>query len=318
MWRLRGGDLRGDRRAADQRWERHAVKPTHEIDEALLDNVKDFDNEFFKRFALRRAPAPLQLNERVAKDYLFPTLYGDVTCAIAIFLCPYERAAAMMPDRRIKPVRVTRGRAPVVFSCYEYKRVLGVAPYNEIAMTFPVMVNPSVNVPILPLVTDLFRCFGYYVFSMPVTSLENQIRGRKIWGLPKVVQEIDIREVGGECVTTAMEENGEPYFELRVPMAGTPTDFDVSSKLYTRLGDALLQSETNFQGRFSVTKYPALLFKKNVPAERPCLKLGDTPSGKLLQELQMEPHPFQFRFAKHISSCFDLPDPGFKTDIRFT
>jgi hypothetical protein len=34
----------------------------------------------------------------------------------------------------------------------------------------------------------------------------------------------------------------EPYFELRVPMEGTPTDFDVSSNLYSRLGDSQLKA----------------------------------------------------------------------------
>lgn len=294
------------------------MKPTFDIDEALLDNAADFDNDFFRRFDLRHAQTPLQLTKNIAKDYCFPTFYGDVTCAIAIFLCPYEKAAAMMLDPRIKPVKVTRGRAPVVFSCYEYKHVLGVAPYNEIAMTIPVMVNPSVNVPILPLVTNLFRCFGYYVFSMPVTSLENQIRGHKIWGLPKVVQEIDICEEGGDCVTTAKEASGDTYFELRVPMAGTPTDFDVSSFLYSRLGGALLQSETHFQARFNVTKHMELLFKKNAKAGRPYLKVGDTASGRVLQDLELEEHPFQLRFAKHMSSCFDLPNTSFESPIRFT
>lgn len=293
------------------------MKATFEIDEALLDNGADFDNAFFRRFKLRHAPKPLQLNETVSKNYSFPTLYGDVTCAIAIFLCSYEKAAALMPHPVMKPVKVTRGRAPVVFSCYEYKRVLGVAPYNEIAMTLPVMVNPKCNVPILPLVTNLFPCFGYYVFSMPVTSLENQIRGLKLWGLPKVVQEIDIAEEGGDCVTTAREASGEPYFELRVPMEGAPTDFDVSSNLYSRLDDNLLQSRTCFQGRFNVTKYMGQLFKKNAPAGRPYLKLGDTPSGRVLKELELEEHPFQFRFAKSISSCFDLPNPEYTSPINF-
>ena len=293
------------------------MKPTFDIDEALLDNAADFDNDFFKRFALRHAPEPLQLNERISKNYLFPTFYGDVTCAIAIFLCPYEKAAALMLHPRIKPVKVTRGRAPVVFSCYEYKHVLGVAPYNEIAMTIPVMVDPAVNVPVLPLVTNLFSCFGYYVFSMPVTSLENQIRGLKIWGLPKVVQEIELCEDGGDCVTSAKEVSGETYFELRVPMAGTPTDFDVSSNLYSRLGDKLLQSETHFKARFNVTKHMGLLFKKNAKPDRPYLKLGDSPSARVLRDLELEEHPFQLRFAKHMSSCFDLSNPDFKSPIRF-
>lgn len=293
------------------------MKPTYEFDAALLDNADAFDDAFFKRFQLRHAPKPLQLNDAIAKDYLFPTLYGDVTCAIAIFLCPYENAAKMMLDPRIKPVKATLGRAPVIFSCYEYKQVLGVPPYNEIAMTIPVMVEAAVNVPLLPLVTNLFPRFGYYVFSMPVTSLENQIRGHKIWGLPKVVQEIDIRQEGGYCVTEAKEDTGETYFELSVPTSGTPTEFDVTSNLYSRLGNALLQSETNFKGRFNVIKHMNLLFKKNVPSDRVYLKLGDTPSGKVLKALELEPHPFQFRYAEHITSCFDLPNPGFKTNIQF-
>lgn len=311
------GMRRNGRESKRVKQEKQAVKPVLDIDETLLDNASGFDNAFFKRFALRHAPAPLQLNENISKDYLFPTLYGDVTCAIAIFLCPYEKAAAMMLDPRIKPVKITRGRAPVVFSCYEYKRVLGVAPYNEIAMTIPVMVNPAVNVPILPLVTNRFPRFGYYVFSMPVTSLENQIRGHKIWGLPKVVQEIDIREDGGDCVTEAKEASGETYFELRVPMEGSPAEFDVSSYLYSRLGGRLLQSQTHFQGRFNVIKHMGMLFKKNAKADRPYLKLGDTPSGRVLKALELEDHPFQFRFAKHMSSCFDLPNPEFNSPIVF-
>ena len=223
------------------------MKPTYAYDDTLLDNGDRFRNDFFKRFELHPAPQPLELDDKISKNYLFPTLYGDVTCAQAIFLCSYERAEAMMLHPKIKPVKMTKGRSLVAFSCYIYRNVLGVAPYNEIAMTIPVMVDPAVNIPVLPMVVNKFSKFGYYVFSMPVTSLENQIRGLKIWGLPKVVQEIDIHEDGRDCVTIAHEETGEPYLELRVPMDGTPTEFDVTSNLYTRLGDELLQSETNFR-----------------------------------------------------------------------
>ena len=106
-------------------------------------------------------------------------------------------AAAMMLHPAVKPVRMTRGRSLVAFSCYEYRNVLGVAPYNEIAMTIPVLVDPGISVPVLPMIWDGFENFGYHVFSMPVTSLENQLRGLRIWGLPKVVQRIDIDVVDG-------------------------------------------------------------------------------------------------------------------------
>lgn len=283
------------------------MKPTNDMQPGLLDNAGLFTDSFYKRFTLRKAAAPLELAEGLSKDYLFPTFYGDVTCAQAIFLCPFERALSMMPDARLKPVPLTGGRAAVAFSCYEYKQVLGVAPYNEIAMAIPVVADAKVNVPLLPLVTPWFKNFGYYVFSMPVTSLENQIRGRKIWGLPKVVQEIDVREEGGECVTTAFEESGEQYFKLRVPTSGTMQDFDVKSYLYTGLDGRLRKSETNFKAPFAVHKFTGMLLGKSPQVERPWLELGDTPSGRVIKELQLEPHPFQLRFARHMASCFDLP-----------
>ena len=237
------------------------MEPTWEFDEAILENADQFQNDFFKRFKLRHAPEPLQLNDKISKNYLFPTFYGDVTCAMAIFLCPYENAKRMMLHPKIEPVRMPKGRAIVAFSCYEYKNVLGVPPYNEIAMTIPVLVNPTVNIPVLPMLAGgLFSGFGYYVFSMPVTSLENQIRGVKIWGLPKVVQRIDIEEKNGDCRTVGYEESGEAYFELVVPTQGTPQKFDVSSNLYSRRGDAFLQSQTNFKAEFNVIKYGKLLF----------------------------------------------------------
>lgn len=293
------------------------MKPTFEISPALLDNAAAFSDDFFRRFTLRRATRPLQLTPEISKDYLFPTFYGDVTCAMAIFLCPYERAQRLMPHPRMKPVRMTRGRSLVLLSCYEYRKVLGVAPYNEIAMTVPVMVDPRVNVPVLPVLLGSFRSFGYFVFSMPVTSLENRIRGHEIWGLPKEVQEIDIAEVGGDCVTTCREATGEPYFTLRVPMDGRPTLFDLSSNLYSRLGDRLLQSRTSLRATFNVHKNMGLLLRTGVAPDREYLTLGDTPSGRALRELELEPCPFQLRFARGMTSAFDLPDPDYRPPFTF-
>ena len=89
------------------------MKPSMNIPAALLDNGNSsiFKNEFFERFTLRKAAAPLKLTEKISKDYLFPTLYGDVTCAIGIFLCSYEKAAARVAKELhpgIKPDEILR------------------------------------------------------------------------------------------------------------------------------------------------------------------------------------------------------------------
>lgn len=283
------------------------MQPNREIDPALLDNAGDFTEAFFRRFALRHAPRPLQLTPQIAKDYLFPTLYGDVTCAMAVFMCSYDRASHLMLHPKMKPVRMPRGRALVLLSCVEYRKVLGVAPYNEVAMTIPVLLDPLLHVPVLPMLLGTFRSFGYHVFGMPVTSLENRIRGREIWGLPKVVQQVDIVEDGGDCVTTCREDSGEPYLTLRVPMHGTPTELDLSSNLYTRLGDRLLHSRTSLKATFNVRKRMGLLLRTGVAPDREYLTLGDGPSAEILHELEIERCPFQLRFAKGMTSAFDLP-----------
>ena len=293
------------------------MKPTTEIQPGTLDNAGEFTESFYSRFTLRKRETPVVMPGDIEKDYLFPTFYGDVTCAQAIFLCDYKRAAKIMPHRKIKPVPMPRGRAVVAFSCYEYKKVLGVPPYNEIAMTIPVMVDPPVNVPVLPMLLDVFPWFGYYVFSMPVTSYENQLRGLKIWGLPKVVHEIEVFEDGGDCVTIDHEESGEAYFTLRVPTEGKPKKFDVDANLYSVMDGKLLQSRTSFAATFAINAYPKLLFGKGATPDREYLTIRDTPSGRALLDLDIDPHPFQFRFVKHMTACFDLPNPGYRSPKWF-
>jgi hypothetical protein len=297
---------------------RFAMKSNNEINAEMPNNTELFCNEFYRRYSLRPAPKPLKLSDEVSRTYQFPTFYGDVSCAIGIFMCSYAKAEAMMLHPQIKPIKMTRGRSLVIFSCYEYKNVHEIGPYNEIAMTIPVMVKPTVNVPVLPMLLPIFKKFGYFVFSMPVTSLENRIRGNDIWGLPKVVQEIDISTDGDDCVTTGKEESGETYFQLRVPKSGNSTHFDVVSNLYSRLGDELLQSATAFKADFNVNKYMKMLVSSSMQPDQPYLTLGDSPSGKALQQLDIDPHPFQFRYATGMSACFDLPNDSFQSPIKFS
>ena len=283
------------------------MKSNMSLAPGLVDNNGAFTDSFFQRFETRPAPTPLELEEGLSKTYSFPTFYADVTCAIAIFFCDYERAAATMPHPTMKPVKMPGGRSIVLFSCYEYKNVMGLAPYNEIAMTIPIMVGAGYVPPLLPLVMD-FKKKGYYVFSMPVTSLENQIRGTRIWGLPKIVEEIEISTEGDHCTTVARDDTGKVYFELSVPTIGSAKHFDETGYLYSMLNGQLLKSRTNFKGDFTVNTNPGLLWKKGKRAETPALELGDSPRADALRALKIEEVAFQFRFASSMNSCFDLPE----------
>ena len=291
------------------------MQPNWEIEQSILNNEDQFKHDFFKRFELRHNKGPLQLNDSISKNYLFPTFYSDVTCAIGIFLCSYAKAKAMLPHPDLEPVSMGKGRSLVIFTNYIYRNVMGVKPYNEIAMNIPIMVKPTWNVPMLPMVTNWFKNFGIYCFSMPVTSLENQIRGEKIWGLPKVVQEIQIENDGEYCHVTAKEESWETYYELCVPREGKNTHFDVQANLYTVKNGEFLQSPTFFKGDFHVNKNMGKLWGEGKKAQRDFLKIYDTPSGQVLKNLEIDPNPFQFRYAQSMTSCFDLPDKQYQSPI---
>ena len=97
------------------------------FDETLIDNEDKFGDPFFQQFELRHKETPLQLNDDVSKNYLFPTFYADASCAIAIFHCDYQAARAMMPASGMEPVKMFRGRSLVILSCYEYRNVMNVA-----------------------------------------------------------------------------------------------------------------------------------------------------------------------------------------------
>lgn len=293
------------------------MKPNNQFSEAMLDNREHFNAAFFDRFKLRHRNEPLLLNEEVNKNYLFPTFYGDVTCAQAVYLCDYKEAQAMLPHPKMKPVRMPRGRALVAIACYIYRNVMNIPAYNEIAMTIPVMVNAKINPPVLPMLIDSFKSFGYYVFNMPVTSKENQIRGRKIWGLPKVVHEIDITHTDGFCETKAVDEDGNDYFQLIVPTAGKPTEFDVSANLYSKLGNQLLQSQTCFQATFNINKNMSQLFKRCRGEGAAELILGKGRYADQLRALNLESTPFQTRYAKSMNACFDLPNEDFVVPFKF-
>ena len=283
------------------------MKILEQFDGSLLANDDKFQDTFFKRFNLKKRS--IRLNTDIEKEYYFPTLYGDVTCCQAIFLCSLDAAKALMPHPSVRPVRALKNHAVMAVSCYEYKNVLGIPPYNEIAFTIAVNVEKKKDSVLLPLMRNSFS--GYFVFSMPVTSRENCLRGNVIWGLPKVTQEIDIDAAGGEVLVRAFE-NGEEYFRLRVPKKGKPTPMDETTWLFPKLDGVVHKAQTNFKGDFLIAKnLSVLLNPAKVPAE-PYVSIGDTPCGQSLKNLQVCPTPLQTRYVEHMNACFDYYDETYE------
>ena len=283
------------------------MKVLEKFDGSLLSNGDKFQDPFYKRFQLKKRK--VRLTASMEKEYDFPTFYGDVTCAQAIFLCSYSAAQLLMPHPAVKPVRALKNHAVMAVSCYEYKNVMGIPPYNEIAFTIAVDVEKKKSPVLLPLMRNSYS--GYFVFSMPVTSRENCLRGNNIWGLPKVTQEINIGVSDGETFVTAFEGKTE-YFRLRVPMIGKPTSMDETTYLFPKINGVVHRAETNFMGDFLIQKNLGVLLNPGKKPAKPYLTIGDTACGRVLKNLQLSPMPLQLRYVEHMAACFDFYDETYE------
>ncbi|MBI3549817.1 MAG: acetoacetate decarboxylase family protein [Elusimicrobia bacterium] len=281
-------------------------KPTYGVEPGLLDNRSEFKSEFYDAATLR--PATLRFDDGRTKEYFFPTLYGDVTTAVAVFLCSRQKAESLLKARGIRgvePVSMGRAHSALILTSYRYNKVFGIAPYNEIAVSIPVIASGKPNLPLV----GLLHPDGYYVASMPVTTFENQQRGLKFWGLPKVVQRIDLFTEGDHYVTAAYDASGEEYVRFRVPMSGVPKTSEQTATIISALNGRVLRSETRSQGTFHSTRFPDALRLLGGGDSATELSVGTSPSTDLLRELDIYPYPFETRFGRRVSSTFDLPKP---------
>jgi len=104
-------------------------------------------------------------------------------------------------------------------------RMATLAPYNEFAVMVPVRYGPDWNIPFLPLLDPDHYDVGFWVHHLPVTTQEACDVGIGVWGFPKVVAEIEFRDVGwvrecdvwedGEHVLTLSSAMGETRREAR-------------------------------------------------------------------------------------------------------
>lgn len=283
------------------------MKANHQINGEFWPNEHHFGNQFFGRYTLHKAPKPLQLSESVSKNYWFPTFYANSTCAIAIFHCDWAAAQAMMPCASMQAIKMFGGRSLVVFAIYEYNDAYNIPPYYEIGMSIPVMTDNGRQLPILNmLLGDKLDKFGYHVFHMPVTSQENVIRGEKIWGMPKTLENIDIQRTDEQLSVTASVGDETPYFAMTLPVQGESKHFDVKSNVYSVKDDLRLKSGTAFIGDFILHKNTKNLVKPDHESTA-LITLGEGEVADQLRGLQIESQPLQTRFCDDFNACFDLP-----------
>jgi hypothetical protein len=183
-----------------------------------------------------------------------PVRYYDWSAILAHFPAPVKKVQALLPSARLKPALCFPGIAVVSMIAMEYKNISDVEPYNEVSIMVPVLYQPAVNVPGLPLFfPQYFSRFGLYVHHLPVTTKEAYDFGVEIWGYPKFVADIIFEETDKyrRCLLRA---DGKDILTLEVRKWDTKFKA-INYYTYTVKDGRILKTPVQTQGHYGIAKF---------------------------------------------------------------
>ena len=249
-----------------------------------------FNTLFFNELRKRSRKERFELAPGMVRDYSFPTFYGDVINLGMVFGCSAKAAQALLPAGfGLVAQPAAPDRALMGFGFFLYRNVEGMGSYHEIAASVLASRAPTGDIPALNAAT--------YVFDMPVTSHENMLRGRVIWGLPKRDMKIT-SAIDGDLVTFVCTDDKDVLaYRCQVGIPSPPTSSKSESDVLSVLDGSLRISKSWVSGDIAIG------------ADTLCdLAFGPAaPACFADPALDLDAKPALVRFGAHVSSAFDLP-----------
>jgi hypothetical protein len=194
----------------------------------------------------------------------------------AVFSADRADVNALLPAA-LEPIRATRTRAALTVLTVKYDRVGDdtIAPYDEVGVLLPAV---EAGTRTWPYVSALRRGASGYVHTLPVTTEPARAFGVDIWGYPKFVADIDLRDDGRTRYATVTADR---QHVLSFDGRGPPTlPARLSGYNYTVKDDYLLRAETRLSGRVGIW-----------PRGNASLELGEHPVGRQLSRVTLSDRP---------------------------
>lgn len=181
-----------------------------------------------------------------------PILYYDVSNVVALFEADLEGVREVLRGTGLVPGIVSRGRAMVGLSFYEYRRT-SVGTYNEVGTA--IFAVPAGERPPRLRLAEMMRPLrrrklGAYVVDLPVTTAAANAAGREIWGYPKFITEIpfELRGRSFRCAVMDPDVPDQAICEIAGSMgAGVPAP-PMSLLTYTQLEGQLIRTPIDVRG----------------------------------------------------------------------
>ena len=284
------------------------MQPQLNIPDQLLNNGHLFEDDFFRSRPLSRPDTSLLLPNGKHRQYQFPTYFNEVNFNAGIFFANYQKVNEQLPES-LRPVSVPNGRAMVVFASYHYGQIHEMPSYNEVLVMVPVL-HKSVSIPLIPPLLNNYPGMGYFILALPMTNLENQLRGQQFWGLPKSLHGVTIDQKVQACVT-GIKSEGVLDFEFTISSHGVNKILEKRNFIYAMKDGQLIRFESHFSGEItSGTNWAALINNSN-KGSLGSLELGESELGRKLADLEVSPIAFQTRHCANLKSCLYLPNEDF-------
>jgi hypothetical protein len=188
-----------------------------------------------------------------------PALYQDVSVRQLLFWVDYAKALPKLEGTGLAPMELQKGKTVAMLIFYNYRRVVDVEPYEEIALAIPAELKSDkkgarkmrtfFGVPLIP------SGISGYVLELPVTTAQARAGGRELWGYPKFLTRLPFKFYQTGFEFSALDPEGsEPIFTVKADL-GRGKGFGMKGfdmVTLSNLDNKILRTVINIEAKFRV------------------------------------------------------------------
>ncbi len=181
------------------------------------------------------------------REVRLPVDVRDATAAVAFYLVSARAAQKLIEASGLRIAQVFPGRTVCTIGTINYKDG-DLGTYHEIALTFFVHEPGSRPLPVVGTMWAMLRGrLSAYVHLLPVDGDFSREAGQAIWGLPKILSEIEITQ-DGERETAVLTVDGQHVLTQSMRTAGNRSFGERRQVSYGVREGARWRSESTMRG----------------------------------------------------------------------
>ncbi len=255
------------------------------------------EDPFFKNTSMKTLDVAGQQIE-------LPACYYDLRYFTSIFTVKTNRLRSLLPHATFKPIEVFPGIGMLGITAFEY-RDTSVGPYNEIAITIPVVFPPKFVFPTFNSISMLLNnVFPVYIHHLPVTTEIALQLGVHFWNYPKFLAEITFQDQD-KYVYITLKENDTLILKMRTKKLNPKKSARIKFHTYS------IKDKTVMHG---YVEGLVQNLRTKLMGKTSSLEVGDHPISKELKELEISSNAFCIQHAEGAMTKLYDPDQEWNVD----